>query len=388
MGTHKANLNSWWTYYTVTDSSRMLQRHGKHDDDDDSGVAQQAPLRHPRGRPLVRARTEQRCSALVSLPLVALPPLLPAPPSRVSVAPPPARVGRVIVPAASRARPPVRPSARVPVPVPAPPPPQPPPLRPPRMPQPPPPASQSTLLVHLSSDGHSDQHYPDRSTYQQLPDSPATPPPHLTDRRNACDKADDAIIAVEADSASDHEYDISAIGDYRRSKSWSSQTNPRLVQRGIEVVRRAHPTPPAVPRIPEPVAAPAGTLARYGGLAVEMSAVRRRPANSNPARSRSPPNAHPATRERSNPRRPSEDRPLARRQPPEEALRPGQEVGEEEDEAEEDIDSEEDEEEMEEDESWIQSFCNVVGHEYFAEVSEEFIEDDFNLTGLGPMVPM
>lgn len=43
---------------------------------------------------------------------------------------------------------------------------------------------------------------------------------------------------------------------------------------------------------------------------------------------------------------------------------------------------------MEEEESWIASFCNVVGHEYFAEVAEDFIEDDFNLTGLGAVVPM
>ncbi|KAL6718038.1 casein kinase 2 regulatory subunit [Lecanora helva] len=39
-------------------------------------------------------------------------------------------------------------------------------------------------------------------------------------------------------------------------------------------------------------------------------------------------------------------------------------------------------------ESWIQSFCSLLGHEYFAEVSEEFIEDDFNLTGLQSQVPM
>ncbi|KAF2401525.1 hypothetical protein EJ06DRAFT_451988, partial [Trichodelitschia bisporula] len=38
--------------------------------------------------------------------------------------------------------------------------------------------------------------------------------------------------------------------------------------------------------------------------------------------------------------------------------------------------------------SWISSFCSIVGHEYFAEVSEDFIEDDFNLTGLQAMVPM
>lgn len=39
-------------------------------------------------------------------------------------------------------------------------------------------------------------------------------------------------------------------------------------------------------------------------------------------------------------------------------------------------------------ESWIGSFCGLVGHEYFAEVGEEFIEDDFNLTGLQSQVAM
>ncbi|KAI4200531.1 MAG: hypothetical protein LQ346_002373 [Caloplaca aetnensis] len=39
-------------------------------------------------------------------------------------------------------------------------------------------------------------------------------------------------------------------------------------------------------------------------------------------------------------------------------------------------------------ESWISSFCSLLGHEYFAEISEDFIEDDFNLTGLQPLVPM
>src|SRR6266498_2356546 len=39
-------------------------------------------------------------------------------------------------------------------------------------------------------------------------------------------------------------------------------------------------------------------------------------------------------------------------------------------------------------ESWISSFCALMGHEYFAEVSEDFIEDDFNLTGLQQQVPM
>ncbi|KAL4790636.1 casein kinase II regulatory subunit-domain-containing protein [Aspergillus venezuelensis] len=39
-------------------------------------------------------------------------------------------------------------------------------------------------------------------------------------------------------------------------------------------------------------------------------------------------------------------------------------------------------------ESWISSFCQLMGHEFFAEVSEDFIEDDFNLTGLQSQVPM
>ena len=39
-------------------------------------------------------------------------------------------------------------------------------------------------------------------------------------------------------------------------------------------------------------------------------------------------------------------------------------------------------------ESWISAFCSLMGHEYFAEVSEDFIEDDFNLTGLQSQVPM
>lgn len=37
--------------------------------------------------------------------------------------------------------------------------------------------------------------------------------------------------------------------------------------------------------------------------------------------------------------------------------------------------------------TWICWFCSLPGHEYFCEVSEDFIEDDFNLTGLNTMVP-
>ncbi|KZT12496.1 uncharacterized protein LAESUDRAFT_739895 [Laetiporus sulphureus 93-53] len=37
--------------------------------------------------------------------------------------------------------------------------------------------------------------------------------------------------------------------------------------------------------------------------------------------------------------------------------------------------------------TWISWFCSLPGHEYFCEVAEDFIEDDFNLTGLNAMVP-
>ncbi|KAJ3722854.1 casein kinase II regulatory subunit-domain-containing protein [Lentinula raphanica] len=37
--------------------------------------------------------------------------------------------------------------------------------------------------------------------------------------------------------------------------------------------------------------------------------------------------------------------------------------------------------------TWISWFCSLPGHEYFCEVTEDFIEDDFNLTGLNTLVP-
>lgn len=36
---------------------------------------------------------------------------------------------------------------------------------------------------------------------------------------------------------------------------------------------------------------------------------------------------------------------------------------------------------------WIQQFCEAFGHDYFVPVAQEFIEDDFNLTGLSLQVP-
>lgn len=38
-------------------------------------------------------------------------------------------------------------------------------------------------------------------------------------------------------------------------------------------------------------------------------------------------------------------------------------------------------------EPWINQFCSSFGHDYFVEVSQDFIEDDFNLTGLNTVVP-
>ncbi|CAN3375891.1 hypothetical protein DIURU_002739 [Diutina rugosa] len=36
---------------------------------------------------------------------------------------------------------------------------------------------------------------------------------------------------------------------------------------------------------------------------------------------------------------------------------------------------------------WVQQFCESFGHDYFVPVAQEFIEDDFNLTGLSSQVP-
>ncbi|CAO3616864.1 unnamed protein product [Cunninghamella echinulata] len=37
--------------------------------------------------------------------------------------------------------------------------------------------------------------------------------------------------------------------------------------------------------------------------------------------------------------------------------------------------------------SWVGWFCSLSGHEYYVEVPEEFMDDDFNLTGLSSIVP-
>ena len=37
--------------------------------------------------------------------------------------------------------------------------------------------------------------------------------------------------------------------------------------------------------------------------------------------------------------------------------------------------------------TWIEWFCRLKGNEFFVEIDEEYVQDDFNLTGLSQIVP-
>jgi hypothetical protein len=145
------------------------------------------------------------------------------------------------------------------------------------MPPPPPPNSTTPHLLDLSpsdhlsdhkalplpgqktEDSHSQQEqdddYPDRSTYQTLPDTPGTPP---SQDPFAAGVSDDNLIPIEADPVAaddnDHEdvqYDLNALrSEYKRS---FAAPTPGLVRRDIGVIRRHTASTSRGPAPPKPL---------------------------------------------------------------------------------------------------------------------------------------